>query len=231
MSNIPVKGSLSGTVDSIGLEVNEGLGEQTAFLYHPRTSVLVLQSSKSGVSDSAFAKYFQDLSNLQNPIEIFPILQPDAYRRIQRMGVMRSFTVRVAGLDNMQLVGGEDDAVRQMAALSEIYRAPEVEINVSTGGARNESLARDNILRTVGRLLQWPNQNEQRIKKLIVSGADDDVEEVKPVDLLSDKMHAEPEVAQSGDQRTLPYLTRRDAVHRAWAERQVELSQMFGTSV
>jgi hypothetical protein len=57
MEELPMKAALSGTVESLDLEKDEGLGEGTAFLYHIPSRIFALQRNRMGVSASSFAYY------------------------------------------------------------------------------------------------------------------------------------------------------------------------------
>jgi hypothetical protein len=56
MNDIPVKGNLQGFIENIRLNSNEGLGVQSAFLYHIPTRVFLLQAGKGGISPANFAR-------------------------------------------------------------------------------------------------------------------------------------------------------------------------------
>jgi hypothetical protein len=57
MDEIPSLASVDGDIAPITFDDDEGLGEETAFLYQIPTRVLMLQRNKFGVSASSFTKY------------------------------------------------------------------------------------------------------------------------------------------------------------------------------
>jgi hypothetical protein len=48
MNEVPIKASLAGIVEPLEFEDNEGLGEETAFIYNPLIQVLMSQRNQSG---------------------------------------------------------------------------------------------------------------------------------------------------------------------------------------
>lgn len=46
MDNVPAKADLAGKIEDFKLADNEGIGEQSAFIYHPNTNIMLLQSNK-----------------------------------------------------------------------------------------------------------------------------------------------------------------------------------------
>src|SRR5580704_9270886 len=65
MDMLPRKASLDGALEDLDFEDDEGLGEETAFLYHPPTQVLALQRNRSGVSASGLAWYVKEKGHIE----------------------------------------------------------------------------------------------------------------------------------------------------------------------
>ncbi len=74
MNNLPIKANLSGDTEEFIFGDDEGIGEQTAFLYHLPTRVLLLQANQGGVSAPSFIKYFEVISTLTEPIFVDPVI-------------------------------------------------------------------------------------------------------------------------------------------------------------
>lgn len=68
MDDLPMKANLLGEIEDLGFNDDEGIGEQTAFLYHKATCILLLQSVSGGVTVGRFANYFQQLLQLDGEI-------------------------------------------------------------------------------------------------------------------------------------------------------------------
>lgn len=226
MSNIPVKGSTRGNVSDIDLEADEGIGEQTAFLYHSKISVLALENNRSGVSDSAFGKYFQEIGDFSDEISVLPALQPDAYARVQKMGAIQKLIIRVANVEDLSVIAGSDPAITEMIKLSQVYDAREVEVSLINNSLKSGALSRDGVLGTVKKLLKISEQYKQ-VKKLTVEGGDEE-DDIRPVDLLLDRLQDIVPI-DPGGARTLSYFIRREAVRKAWESRQGDITRMFGS--
>jgi hypothetical protein len=225
MSDVPVKGSLSGNVEEINLADDEGIGEQTAFLYHIPTRILALQSSQSGTSPSAFAKYFEIMGGLNQPIYLDPVLQLDAMARLLNMHSVSRFEVRVAGLDHMGVLQNQGIGVQEFISLSEAFRAPTLSLKLSVGRTKKKTLAVETIKNVAKQLTRAAQRNQQNVKTLRISGSTDEEENVQ-LDLLKDRMREIVDI-NLGRQRSIPYLLRQKAIQEGWTRRQDELTRMF----
>lgn len=225
MNNLPVKGSKSGRIEDIVFNEDEGIGEQTAFIYNPLTRVLALQSNQAGVSASTFAKYFEEMAAFDEPIGIDPILNPDAMKRLAKVKTVSKFEIRVAGLDNMERFETDDCGVREMIELTNAFQSPTISLNLSVGGKKRDSLSVEPVIRAAQALLGRANQNQQQVKTLRISGCTDEDESVY-IDLLKDRMREIIEV-NSGKKRNFPYYERKQFLQDAWSRRKQELFSMF----
>jgi Family of unknown function (DUF6731) len=84
MDGIPAKASLDGAIEVFDLDDDEGIGEESAFVYHVGTKTLVVQRNKFGVSSGTLGRYFEKLLCIQDKIEIDPLIQEGALARILR---------------------------------------------------------------------------------------------------------------------------------------------------
>ncbi|WP_442940553.1 DUF6731 family protein [Nostoc sp.] len=71
-------------MSDIQLAQNEGIGEQSAFIYHPATSILALQSNRNGVSPGDFAKYFEIFAGTNASISFDPVIQMSVLQRLAK---------------------------------------------------------------------------------------------------------------------------------------------------
>jgi hypothetical protein len=69
-----VRAKLSGETAELQLDDDEGLGEETAFVFHHGPSILVVQKNRAGVTASAFAKYLKVLCKAKS-ISFEPVLK------------------------------------------------------------------------------------------------------------------------------------------------------------
>jgi hypothetical protein len=70
MDTLPRKASLDGALEDLDFGDDEGLGEETAFLYHPPTRILAIQRNRTGVSASSLVWYFKEKGQIDRPIQL-----------------------------------------------------------------------------------------------------------------------------------------------------------------
>lgn len=229
MSGLPSIAGLQGGVEDLNLPVNKGLGEQTAFLYHPATKTLLFHATQVGVSIPSFLRYFEILGGsvlnlFQAQIFADPILVKDALQRLAKMKSIRTFEyrLRVAEADNMEFLEDQGLSVKQEIDLMNKYKAPSIGLKLSVEHLKNDSLDTSNTQNTVKSLLRWEGKHPGDVSKIRLSGADEDNEAIHIKNLLKETMR-ETIKLQIGQERSIPYSVRCDALRRAWQRRQDEI--------
>jgi len=224
MNDIPTKASLSGETELLDLEDDEGLGEETAFLYHISTKVLLIQRNRLGVSASAFSKYCQKICQLSEYIAFDPILRGDVLTRLTQMQIVRKFELKVARVEDLGILKGQDLGVDEILDIKDFFNAPNVSLTVSVGNKRNMSLA--NVIATARSLFRHASENTGNVKKIEVSGANEEDDKTDIIDLLEYWIKEWIDITPS-DPRTVSYAERLQALEKAWDQRQDELQKMY----
>jgi hypothetical protein len=222
MTDLPVKGNLSGIIENLQLNDNEGIGGQTAFLYHLPTKVLLLQASKSGVSPPNLVRYLREINQFEGSLCIDPVLNSDILIKLDELQEFRQLEIRVAGLEHLP-TDQDDYAIRDIIRMSHEFRSPSLSLTLSVGKARNKSLLPELVKQLANNLIKRYNQHPQQVKRLRVSGNSED--ENFALDLLKDRMREE--IASNGTSRTHSYQQRNGILKKAWQHREKELLEMF----
>jgi hypothetical protein len=223
MDEVPLVAGLDGDSREIELDDDEGIGEESAYLYHKDLGLLVAQRNRYGVSPSVFASYIQRKLDLEGPVAFDPVLTPNAYQRLQTMPVMRKFEIKLAGVNNPEMMVGADESLGYaMNRLAE-YEAPNAYITFSMGH-QHGSLNVQRILDAARSWLNLSDQNPNRVTALRVSGQDPD-NEGEMIDLIADRFMDERTVTQDG--RYVSWGTRITALMNSYRANQNELRTIF----
>lgn len=226
MDDLPVKARLSGETEPLDLDDDQGLGEETAFLYNSTLKVLLLQRNRVGVTASRFIRYFTEMNDIDENIDLQPILQTNALRQLQQMHEVRRLELRFAGLDNMEVFQDLGYGVSGIVELSEQFDAPSISLSIGMGHKKG-SLMRDNVIDAVKKVLALPTGLfSNRVDKIRVVGKDDLEGESKILDMLKYRMIESKDVPVSLDGRLL-FANRLEALNRAWRTRKQELETLF----
>lgn len=226
MNEAPVKAKLTGETSAIELEVDEGLGEETAFFYHIPTSILVIQRNRAGVSASALAKYFKVLCKAR-AITFECILKEDALKRIARMQSIQTFEVHFAGVQNGQTLRGKGHSAKAMYQMLDEFQAPNATIRLSTGRQRGTL---KNVASAVAQL--FGNQADaapKDVKKVVVIGSEGEDEERTLIDLFQDRL-TELVIVEVRDGERISVTQRLKALNTAWERNQTYLESTYGSS-
>jgi hypothetical protein len=224
MNSIPTKASLSGETEPLDLDDDEGLGEETAFLYHIATKVLMLQCNRLGVSASAFARYCQELCQLDKNIFFNPILKGDVMAQLAKMQIVRKLKIQVAGLEDLDILRDQNQGVNEILNIRDVFSSPNVYLTVSVGNRRKTSL--ENVKETATKLFRLAGDNAGNVKKIEVSGASEEDEQTEAIDLLEYWMK-EWITINPTDPRSVTYPERIQALEQAWSRGKEDLQKMF----
>jgi hypothetical protein len=223
MGALPSRASLAGALGPFTLKDNEGMGEETAFLYDPATRVLLSQRNRYGVSANAFGRYLERVANLDNPIILSPIIRRDALDRVARMSVVSKISIGLSGLGNRSAATSANSSL--MGALSTIgfYDSPVATLSLSIGRSRGTTL-------TLARAKQLVANAANAVlgitvDKLEVRGHAPG-EPLEVVDLFDFCIVETGSVGLDGTRRA-PYAARKAQLESAWNNHRVDLRKMF----
>jgi len=223
MDDTPTVASVSGDTELLNLDDDEGLGEETAFLYQIPTMVLMLQRNRNGVSESSFAKYFTAKSGIEVRLE--PVVQGDVIARITRMQTISKFEITVAGASTMSALKGQDLAVDEILSLSNRFHAQSVTMEVSVGNQKTKSLSFGTVIESATKLFSHATKQLGDIKTIKVSG-DTENGHLEVLDLLQDWVRETIDV-NPVDNRRISYDERSQCLRDAWEKQRDLLEEMF----
>lgn len=218
MDTLPRKSNVeTGQLTLLDLDDDEGLGEETAFLYDPATRCLTIQRNRYGVSASAFATYCTEIAAFESAISLEPIISGDAIARLQDFDRVNRLTIKVAGLAGGQVLRDTPYSLGHIAAFADDYAGPIVNIDVSMGHQKG-SLARDRVRGVVEWLRRQFRDREIDVRRIEVSGSAAG-DETQVLDLLESRI-VEQRTVEINQNRIVTYASRRNAVRAAWDAQQ-----------
>ncbi len=226
MDEMPLKASLSGPVTPLNLAEDEGIGEETAFYYHPPSRVLLFQYNRHGVSASMASYYFRRKADIEGDIVLEPVLQEDVLLRLARMCIFRKFVFRVAGEQNAQVFQGQGHGVGALTDLIHQFQAPTIEVTLSLGRKRQGSLGLQAVRDTIAQMLRFAAGSQPQVERLQIAGREGEEDDIRFIDLLRDRMTEMVEVSLDASRR-VPPTERRRALRDAWLRRQEEVLRMY----
>lgn len=215
--NIPPQAGAEGLAP-IQLDRGNGIGHMAAFYYHIPTRVIALQTNVQSVSPNRISQYLSTL----DPAQMFhlqPVLTEDAIDRF-RAGRPRSFTVKFAGIDNLDLLDDGNVAVARGAKMvADAYDGLEVEIKVSVGRRRDHWLAQGPLAQIVARFSGDPSVSKLEAK---MEG------DQRKLDLLHEQLQSSVELRLPENDPGRHYVTRRDYLRQSFRDAWPTLQRQFG---
>ncbi len=228
MDEVPVRASLGGDWEPFEFEDDEGVGEETAFLYIPGLQTLVVQRNRFAVSVSRLAGYFEEAADLTGVITLEPVIEPGTALRFKKMNRIRKFQVKVAGVHNAATINSANPGVstKKMADLIKDLSAPTFNFE-ATMGHESGTLDVATVKAMASSLTRIGSETAVDVRKIEVTGSAPG-DELIVLDLLQDRMVENEDVELDNDRR-LPYADRKGALRSAYKTRRTQLLSLFGT--
>lgn len=223
MSNLPPKACLRGGKVSLGLASDEGLGEETAFLYHADLNVIVIQRNRLGIGHGKMSEYFQALLN-RGPVEFFPIVTFDGLERLRETPDIRQFEIRVAGLDDASPLKGQGISCASIVDTMEELKAPVVTL-VFGAGRGKRGLSKQDVCRMAGKLVKHSGRG--KTIPVLRARVFDPEDGIIPLDLIQDRV-CETMTIKPGSDRRISYEARSSAARAAWERKQKTIRGILG---
>ncbi len=218
----PKKANIRGRVQVIAFDADEGLGEETAFLYDPELQMVAYHEHRGGVSLTNAARYFKTIGRVRS-VEFQPVLKPEIIERVDRMGRVREFIVHLAGVNDGRHLQGLGRPALSLFGAANAFLAPKAKFHLSIG--HEGSL--QNVKEAIAEFMGADEETKAQLKKLVVVGSeaeDDNHEEV--IDLIQDRLVMPLDVELRGGRLT--DARRRAAVHDAWLAQRDSLRAAYG---
>lgn len=222
MDNIPPKASTTGSLNPLQLSNDEGLGEETAFLYIPRHKVIVVQRNFYGVAPSIMCKYMSEKSSAKASYKLKPIISNASFDRLRRMSSVSKMQISFANINNSQALVNRNDGLGDALNNFERYGAISAEITLSVGKTK-KSMDIRNVIRTALSLHRHKDTNT--VKKIEISGSNE-YDSKTVLDLLEDRI-VYKETIPSDENRNIPRSRRFDFLQNAWADKSDEILSLI----
>jgi hypothetical protein len=221
MDNLPTKAKLNGNESSLDLDDDEGIGEQTAFVYEPQKKTLVLQRNRFGVSVGAFLQYFNQSADLSGSIRLLPKLSGDAMKRLASVSAVSRFEFAVSAPSDTSFLKNQGYSVSQLQKLVDYFGAPAVSVAVTRGHSQSWPHTQK-VVEAVKDLFGITATKNGRVTKLKLEGETDDGE-AEAINFLVDQISESAELRSEGKDRLIPYGRRINAIKEALERRGREL--------
>lgn len=224
MNDIPPVVSLrEEKLQDINLESDQGLGEQTFFLYAPKIKILLLHRNFSGVRAGMFARYFETLTG-QYPIELLPVLQPDILMKLQKMSIIKRFTVKLARPEHGGFYTTGHPGIKRFIDIINDYEAATIEVRLSNG-RQKRSLENGIVFDNIRHFLKIRSEKEEEVEKLIVAGKETLADKTEVLDLLTHRLFDEISVEQ--ENRRLSSMDCQQKLFEVFRKKEGVLNKIF----
>ncbi len=185
MTDVPGKVRNSGGTSDIELEPDEGIGEETAFVYVDEWRVLAVQSNRGGPSAGQVAGYFSKQNAERSDVSLTAILDLAQLEQLDELASVSRMEVSIAVPSNRLASVQRPASVAGMIQAGGLLRAPRMDVTFSVGQDwRKKSLAQEAVAGLAKYLWQHP---ENDVEKLTINGRND-ADEAVVLDLMNARL-------------------------------------------
>jgi hypothetical protein len=196
------KAHVSGRMENVPFQENEGLGEESAFLYDSHSSVLVLQSNRLAATASSVIRFFERFAVDQGPLDLQAIMTPSAVDSLSRFQSITSLRVNMAAMDLGKAYADKKYSATHLASIASELNAPSIKLDVSVGhGWRKHGLSIEPVRKMIRDLMSA--KSDMQIKMIEISGKTDD-EDFEALDLITQRLK-ETVVVEPDEGRAVSY--------------------------
>lgn len=224
MKEIPVKASLDGQKTPIPLKNNEGIGEETAFLFVKSLNILIFQYNFNSIRAGKFIEYINKHCSVNGLVELLPVVKIDTYNRLLKMAEPTALEISVAELSSPAVLNSEINSIKMLARANDAIKAPVVSIKYSLGRSHSEKGYGARLMECVNDLRRFLT-NGGKVTKLKISGKMDSESNTEVLDLLADRLISD--VSLENPIATIPPETRIAKIKEAWIRTSADLKSMF----
>lgn len=171
----------NGDYEIMELEDDEYVGEEVSVLYDEKLSIMVIQRNRNSLSPSGIEEFLNQMAPDEH-IRLEPIIPREEAMEIRHGDYIRSFTLSIADIREMNLLDQNSSSLREVvASLREKYNAISVSIKISLGqrGRKNDSLTLNEIAAAID---EYSGKNG--VTKMILAKKDAEDARVEVCDLI-----------------------------------------------
>ncbi|MBA4385791.1 MAG: hypothetical protein C0410_13725 [Anaerolinea sp.] len=224
LKEVPVKASLTGKNTPIALASDEGIGEETVFLYDKKLNILVFQFNTNSIRAGKFIDYIEGHCKVNGEIMLLPVLKGDAYKRMLNMAEPLALEVAVAELTKPTCLKSEINSVKMLKRANETIKSPVLSIRYAVGHGKAEKGYGSKLMEAVNDFLRF-KADGGNVTKLKISGKMDSESSTEVVDLLLDRMVSDSQIEITTN--TIPINIRLSKIKEVWLAARSDLMEMF----
>lgn len=215
MNGLPMKARTTGETSEIDFADNEGVGQETWFLYDPDGGYLLLQRNRNGITAGAFETYFSSFLR-SGGVKLEALISATAMERLRASSRISTFDVAVR-----PVLTSKDDLAQVSKAVGGAIAALDdvggnvVAFQVGVGkGGQGKSLSLSGVINNVRKLLKR-SADHGDVKKLKVVAEYDEEIGLDPIDFLRDRLGAWENIPYD-ESRRLRELSITGLLKKAW---------------
>lgn len=182
----PTLDTATGETSQLPIKDTQGLAYYTSFLFDPELQMIAFESNLNGVSLNSFCEFIEYNYSLSNPIESEIVIDPIEIQKLNKMGVIKKFQVKITKVENGEIFNSKKSSFKQIIDSADGTNTNTIEYTLSSGRAKNNSLSLNKLKQIVKDLMKYKETEE--VEKLIITGRETEESSLDLIDFVSNKV-------------------------------------------
>jgi hypothetical protein len=174
----------TGELEALKLELTQGLGYATSFVYDPEVRIVMIESVRNGVSIGSFCKFLIRNFDLP-PIEAAVVINPSDLEKLYGFTSISKFHVKIARLENGNIFKDKKKSVSQITESADNTNTDVLEYRLGVR-KRKDSLSLTKIKSMVIDFLKYKETEE--VQKLDIMGREGDDSASESIDFIKQRL-------------------------------------------
>jgi hypothetical protein len=226
------RADLSGKVTAINLSKDEGVAEFSAFYYDFESGILALQRNSKAVSWKQTASYFKRAADLDDDVQLKPILRPGDLGKVKILPILRKVHISSAVIDVMPTIENVDEHTRNVIRNAAQAESPGIEMVLKSGREKEATLNHAVVHEIIESWLtihsDFGDEENEIVKKILITGKDETGGRVE-FDMLKDRTFTMMRYEWVPDDKVL-WERRSDELKRAWELNRANLKRLVAAA-
>lgn len=181
----PALDSATGETSELPIKDTQGLAYYTSFLFDPELQMIAYESKQNGVSLKSYLEFFEMNYSLP-PIESEIVIDPIEIQRLNKMGVIKKFYVKIAKVENGAIFNTNKSSFKQIIDSADGTNTNLLEYTITSGRSRDGSLSLNKIKQMAKDLLKYKDTEE--VEKMIITGKETEEDTANAIDFIANKV-------------------------------------------
>lgn len=223
----PGKVNRSTPIEGFDLDSDEGFGEETAALYHPKSGYIFIQYNHYGVRASSIGSYLSEIRVAQgDSYSLIPKIDDQSAARLAKTKIIKKLNFKIAPVNMNSSAKSAGVSLGNILDMSNELNAETIEVIVSSGRSANSNLLYTKARAIIEKLNALLDSDDvlggnvdvpRALQKFEIHGRKEIDAPTEAIDMLTPKLEYLIDGLVMGEDKRYTYESRWNALRRVYS--------------